>query len=203
MTETELTQMIKRLTRDPRRRTTMSQYIFQPTTPEQVKVLQPALERDAQIRRGERSGLTAFPDPTLPPPTTAEAVRAAEEAVGFRFPPLLGRLWTEVGNGGFGPGYGLLGIEGGFADELQGLTTAQLYLSAVKDDAWAKFLGEPWPQKLVPICDWGCQHQSAIDCTTPEGEVVDLLEGYQPKRKAITFSQWMEAWVNGLELWPW
>jgi len=44
---------------------------------------------------------------------------------------------------------------------------------------------------------------SAIDCRTLEGEIVDLLEAPELKRKGMTLSQWMEAWVNGLELWPW
>jgi hypothetical protein len=41
--------------------------------------------------------------------------------------------------------------------------------------------------------------------TAPEGKMVDLLESefYQRKRKGMTFSEWMEARVSGLELWPW
>jgi len=75
------------------------------------KSLQVTLELDAEVRRsGSAVGL---PDPELQLAATAEAVNAAEQAVGFPFPCLLRRLWTEVGNGGFGPGYGLLGLEGG------------------------------------------------------------------------------------------
>jgi hypothetical protein len=43
------------------------------------------------------------------PPTTAAQVDTAEEALGFAIPPILRRLYTEVANGGFGPGYGLVG----------------------------------------------------------------------------------------------
>ena len=56
--------------------------------------------------------------PTLSP----SDIRAAEKQLGFDLPPLLRRLYTEVGNGGFGPGCGLLPlilphIEGTVVDE--------------------------------------------------------------------------------------
>jgi hypothetical protein len=54
--------------------------------------------------------------PGLFPPTTSAIVEAAEAKLGFSLPPLLRQLYTEVGNGGFGPGYGLFGLEGGYTD---------------------------------------------------------------------------------------
>ena len=54
-------------------------------------------------------------------------------------------------------------------------------------------------------------HESAIDCSTPEGEVADLPEnvisdmqwnGSDPLRKGMTFAQWIEDWVDGVDLWP-
>jgi hypothetical protein len=47
--------------------------------------------------------------------------------MGFSLPPLLGRLWVEVANGGFGPGYGLLGLNGGCAADVVNLTLPDLY----------------------------------------------------------------------------
>jgi hypothetical protein len=38
---------------------------------------------------------------------TAEMIEEAEAVTGFRLPPLLRRLYLEVGNGGFGPGTGI------------------------------------------------------------------------------------------------
>jgi hypothetical protein len=48
--------------------------------------------------------------PTISPPATAAEVDAAQAALGFPIPPLLRRLYTEVGNGGFGPSYRLEGV---------------------------------------------------------------------------------------------
>src|SRR5690242_10047052 len=50
------------------------------------------------------------PMPTVTPPATVAEVDAAEAALGLAIPPLLRRLYTEVGNGGFGPHYGLEGV---------------------------------------------------------------------------------------------
>lgn len=55
---------------------------------------------------------------SLIPPTTFLVVEASEKELGFKLPPLLSQLFTQVGNGGFGPGYGIYGLEGGYADPI-------------------------------------------------------------------------------------
>src|SRR5258708_36322398 len=40
-------------------------------------------------------------------PVTQAYLTQAEEMLGFLLPPLLKRIYRDVGNGGFGPGYGL------------------------------------------------------------------------------------------------
>ena len=181
MTEAELIRQVQHMAQDLSQRNCDWQRFFRNNTPKNVQVM---LEHEE------------IPD--LPPPATLVAVRAAEEAVGFRFPTLLGRLWTKVANGGFGPGGGIFGVEGGWEEERVGLTIAPFYLDAKLHNGF----GLPWPDKLVPICYWGGDDYSAIDCTTTEGDVVDLLESecWRPKRKKLTFTQWVEAWVNGVEL---
>ncbi len=54
--------------------------------------------------------------PGLYPPVTMSIVKAAEKKMALGLPPLLRELYTQVGNGGFGPGYGIFGLEGGYAD---------------------------------------------------------------------------------------
>jgi hypothetical protein len=136
----------------------------------------------------------------LPPPATANAVADAVRRLGFAFPPLLCRLWVEVANGGFGPGNGLFGLEGGHQSDAAHQTLPDLYLDAIDDPAWEDTFDEPWPQKLVPICDWGGLAESAVDCSTLEGEVIDLRDGWYRHPRGVTFARWMEQWVNGEEL---
>ena len=49
-------------------------------------------------------------------PAKTAAVDGAERAIGYALHPFHRRLLTEVGNGGFGPGYGLVGLPGGISD---------------------------------------------------------------------------------------
>jgi hypothetical protein len=46
----------------------------------------------------------------FPPPASQSQVDETEQMLGFALPPLLKKLYTEVGNGGFGWGNGLIGI---------------------------------------------------------------------------------------------
>lgn len=48
------------------------------------------------------------------PPATEDQIRETEQQLGFPLPPLLRLLYTEVANGGFGPGLGIVGTPGGF-----------------------------------------------------------------------------------------
>lgn len=104
------------------------------------------------------------------PPATAAAVAAAEARIGFPLPPLLRRLYLEVANGGFGPGFGILGVsdDGHTDDEGRSIADLHAHLSAPNpgDPAWA------WPAGHLAICDWGCATWSVLDCTRAEAPVV-------------------------------
>lgn len=85
----------------------------------------------------------------LPPlrPAPLAAVREAEALAGMQLPTLLRRLYLEVGNGGFGPGYGLLGLRGGHTmGRINALTG--LDRPAVDPDVS--------PRRLMIVCEWGC-----------------------------------------------
>ena len=168
MTEAELVAHIKELANDPRRRTAISQKLI--------------------------DLLGQAPVQPLPPPAARRAVQDAETRMGFQLPPLLEKLLTEVGNGGFGPGYGLFGVDSENASEIS-MSIPNVYLQSVADDSY------DWPKKLVMICEWGCGNFSAIDCSAIDGEVVDLFDDLERKAKGCTFAQWMEDWVNGVDLW--
>jgi hypothetical protein len=52
------------------------------------------------------------------PPISEADLRDSEDSLGFRLPGFVRRLYTEVGNGGFGPGYGgVLGLAGGASND--------------------------------------------------------------------------------------
>ncbi len=71
------------------------------------------------------------------PAATEQQIKQTERQLGFSLPPLLRLLYTQIANGGFGPGYGITGAIGGypFLDiSLKG-DIAQAYHQAVKEAA--------------------------------------------------------------------
>jgi hypothetical protein len=140
-------------------------------------------------------------------PATREQIEAAEVSLDFSLPAFLCRVYTAIGNGGFGPGRGLIGVPGGATDE-HGNSIVDLYdsyaASNPDDDAWR------WPDRLVPICHWGESVYSCADCSDSEGAVVcfDLTE-YEPGRdlkdlmvpQHPSIERWLEAWAEGIDLW--
>jgi hypothetical protein len=70
--------------------------------------------QELQIRTAKNA--IAPGQPVLYPPTTLAVVEAAEKKMALSLPPLLRELYVNVGNGGFGPGYGIFGLEGGYTD---------------------------------------------------------------------------------------
>lgn len=79
----------------------------------------------ARIESGSKDpgGFAARPPA---PVATYASIAADEQTLCFRLPALLKRMYVEVGNGGWGPGYGLLGLTGGAKDDL-GQTAVQCY----------------------------------------------------------------------------
>ena len=162
----------------------------------------------AAIRRRLETKLTDLGDswrPTLIPSEPPDFA-SDERRVGFALPPLMKRLYTEIGNGGFGPGYGLIGLSNGVPD-YDGLTAPALYeelrRSSTDEPNWS------WPEGLLPVCDWGCAIKSCIDCLDPnfrmrlfdpnvhDGE--DWTDSFFVE--SPSFEAWMTAWASGGDLW--
>lgn len=151
---------------------------------------------------------------SLPEPVEADTLSRAEAALGFHLPPLLADLYLRIGDGGFGPEYGLLPLldsppSGEPAAVVQYLANRK---SSRKDPDW------PWPEGVLPISHWGCAMYACVDCHSPEAAV--LL--FEPNAgdcdhswfvDAPTLTDWLQAWVDGtgwyeemneeLEMTPW
>jgi hypothetical protein len=125
------------------------------------------------------------------PPATSAVIEAGERAIGCALHPLHRRLLQEVGNGGFGPGNGLIGLPGGSLDA-HGKSIVEL-----RDILWVD-AKTPLPLPVVPLCDWGCAIYSCIDCET--GAVLTISEDGL-KDTGQEFHAWLEDWVSGVELW--
>jgi hypothetical protein len=133
----------------------------------------------------------------LPPltPTSPEAVDEAERAFGYPLPSLLRRLYFEVANGGFGPGYGILGLRGGSPDDL-GRTALDVYR-----EFHSARRQQSLPGALFPLCHWGCGIYSLVDCASSQAEVwaCDPNPGVDDDvfRQPLTLVEWLTRWVEG------
>ncbi len=89
------------------------------------------------------------------PPLSRDQLVEAERLLGFRLPMLVRRLYLEVADGFWGPGYGLSPLLTGSPD---------VGISSVVES----MRGHPeigWPNNLFPFCSWGCGFDSYIDYT--------------------------------------
>ncbi len=102
------------------------------------------------------------------PPST-EAVAAVERRLGVELPAPLRAVYQHVGDGGFGPAYGLLGLVDGAKNE-DGLNAVGVYESFIEPDPddphWQ------WPTGLLPVVHLGCAMFFCVRCDTPDGDVV-------------------------------
>ncbi|MEZ6134958.1 MAG: hypothetical protein R3C53_08625 [Pirellulaceae bacterium] len=147
------------------------------------------------------------PIPRLAPPVKAAEVDAAEEAMGFAFPLLLRRLYTEVGNGRWGPGYGFYQLPGVGAepneDDLVGF-----YLECVSHARLFESPGVEWPAGLVPIIGRGCVDYELCDFLSPfspvwllSGDAWDMDRPLNSSLKTVASSLVvrLEAWLDGMD----
>jgi len=130
-----------------------------------------------------------------------------EARLGFALPPLLKQLFLEFGNGGFGPGYGLIGMTGGAPDDT-GKTALEIYLQFRSADEEEP--GFCWPQSLLPICHWGCASLSCISCDEQDypmyifdpnahSEETSWKDAFF--KEAPAFESWITSWAEGVDLW--
>ena len=135
----------------------------------------------------------AYDKPRAFAPAPEEDIVAAESALGFHVPSFLRRVYGEVADGGFGPGYGLFPVRRGRDEPRQSGSLAE-----VRD----KLSVDPrWPRLLLPSCDWGCAIWSCLDCRTDDGHIVTAA-GEEPL--TITrhdLQSWLRSWLDGVDLW--
>jgi hypothetical protein len=126
----------------------------------------------------------------LAPPVTPETIAATESEIGFALHPLLVRVYTEVANGGFGPGYGLLPLS--VPGEPEERTLSSVY---------REFRGGGgWPEKLLPLWDWGGAAWSCLDGTSSEGIIVTHDDRVGPTETSFTLRSWLQSWVAGVDM---
>jgi hypothetical protein len=133
---------------------------------------------------------------------SASEISAIERQLKIEFPITLRRLYAEIGDGGFGPGYGFLAMRK--PEDQQSDTVVSLYEvfkeNDPEDPTWK------WPDELLLISDWGCAIRTGVVCST--GQVVVFDPNLYDSDWAATFldqrctlDEWLAKWCDGVDLW--
>ncbi len=129
------------------------------------------------------------------PPATKTQVERTEEILGFLLlPPLLKMCYENIGNGGFGPGYGVIGIEGGAESDYGSLIGTYEQLKTDQE-----MEGNEWRKGLLPICDWGCNTFSCVDCSDPVFSMWKF-ENFDVRHQEISIEEFFDMWIRGVDL---
>jgi hypothetical protein len=139
------------------------------------------------------ASMNTYASAGLPSPADAARLDRAERELGFPLPPTLRRIYAEVGNGGFGPGSGLLPIERVVADH------RELEASVP--------VGRSWPSRLLPLVYHDPQYE-CVDAASESLRIVDwdpeeLDERVSEARWQRSFTEtapslvaWLSEWVT-------
>ncbi|MFF3068023.1 SMI1/KNR4 family protein [Kitasatospora sp. NPDC057904] len=111
------------------------------------------VDEDELIARVRRRAVADGTPPAAP--ATAESVAAVEAALGLALPPLLVRLYREVGDGGYGP-------DGHLLWPLRRIVAANPRRTASGGR----------PVGVVSVLDWGCAMSAVVDCPRPGAPVL-------------------------------
>lgn len=141
-------------------------------------------------------------------PARPKDVSVAEGQLGFELPGSLRRLYTEIGNGGFGPFLGLIPVsrdslgKTATEDETR-FTLVEYYLDLVKRHP--KYAKEAWPTGVVPVFYAGCTSFEFANCNAPKGPIVGVDPGndrwwellFAGRRAVPSIEERLELWLDG------
>jgi hypothetical protein len=134
---------------------------------------------------------------------TERELAAAEARLRFPLPPLVRALYTQVADGGYGPGHGVIELAGDEYSLVGCREQMDLTDADSPGDRW-------WPERLVPFVSWGCLYFSGIDCSRLSCPVffydndravgdATLADCLFPE--ATSLAEWLSAWLDGENLW--
>ena len=145
-------------------------------------------------------------------PVTEEELIQAETQLGFALPSLLRRIYLEVGNGGFGPGYGLLPLNEIPPNAVYGMESLGAAYQGMRafsqkdiDEYFVEEEEKPalWPERVLILCDWGCTIYSCLDCFSSDHPIFRMDSNdnvlVEWAIEAFSLQQWLETWVDGVQ----
>lgn len=147
------------------------------------------------------------------PPISPVVFDEEQRRLGVVLPVFVKRLYTEVGNGGFGPSEGLLSISA-LSPTDHPISYFHGNFRAVRNQN-----GAEWPASIVPFSHWGDLVLSCVDVSTEslnppvvrfepnmsKDDTLHFLHGAQFRGVGVipesdTLTAWFEDWLNDKEM---
>jgi len=153
-----------------------------------------------KARIADPNRLTDMPDLqrlTRLPTATREELDEAQLKIGMALPPTLALLLREVANGGFGPGYGLLGVgSGGHRIEVADLdlNLSDFYRLLTDSDP-------RWDKDQIVIVDWGDVIWGTVSLSTGQVSTfrgdTDTYDEQHFEAQGVDLETWLMRWARG------
>lgn len=131
------------------------------------------------------------------PPVSPERFAELERELGCALPEVFQQVYTQVGDGNFGPGYGLLPLK----DHRYTSTSENVVV------LHEQMTEQDWPEHLLLFCYWGCDIYSVLNVNTGQVGILDLdacEEGTPPEEVVLwqteSLQEWLENWLEGKDL---
>lgn len=135
----------------------------------------------------------------LPPVLSIKDIEKFEQEIGYPLPELLKQLFLQIGNGGFGPGYGLFPL---ISDKEENM------LNFSQDFVDCQF--DFWKTSHIPLVHWGCGIYTFMDLDQPEAQL-QVFDGNNYDEEDPQFNgvfniphnleSFLQAWVDDVDLW--
>lgn len=144
-------------------------------------------------------GCGAAPYPVAHP----AIIERAERIIGFRLPSLIREIYLQVGNGGFGPGCGIGGLDDGCQIYDKTLTENCLEFRTLRgrllEEAGfteQELVDWKWDTHYIVYCYWGCNLTTIVDCHDPAMPVYSLDSITLKEHSSRTLRQWWKDWLE-------
>ncbi len=151
------------------------------------------------------------------PIVTDEQLLQTEQVLKFSLPPVLRALYTQLANGGFGPGYGIDGVLGGYHSDSYGESMVFRYLHSRRNSTIVDLLDyeqklspgrgieipdDIWFDRCLAICHYGSGIYTYYDCKSgyvfEYGAIREVARRryYTLNIVAYSLEEWLERWLK-------
>ncbi|MDI2129132.1 SMI1/KNR4 family protein [Yinghuangia seranimata] len=138
-------------------------------------------------------------------PASAADVAAAEQLIGYALPDLLRRVYTEIGDGGFGPDSGLVSLRRGNRRPGDVTDWPSVHTDRAADHDYMP------PASWLHLANGGCTMEWQLSLTAvdnpvllydADGWVSDWGETpHDGLRHAMPLRRWLSIWANDGQVW--